>query len=63
VSEDRSAQRRGETTVCFLKITPDPIVRTYMLGQGAWELRTRMEAGAAKVILPEATLSPGLLTR
>jgi hypothetical protein len=34
------------------KATIDPVIRTYMLGSGVWELRTRMESGAAKVALP-----------
>ena len=32
-----ASSRRGETRVCFLKITPDPVIRTYMLGYGIWE--------------------------
>lgn len=46
------SSRRGETRICFLKITPDPVVRTYMVGYGIWELRSRMESGAAKVVIP-----------
>ena len=46
------SHRRGETRICFLKITPDPVVSTYMVGCGIWELRTRMESGAAKVVIP-----------
>ena len=41
--------RRGEMRICFLKITLDPLIRTYMVGYGIWELRSRMESGAAKV--------------
>lgn len=48
----RASADRGETRMCFLRITVDPIVRTYMLGSRVWELRTRMESGAAKVVLP-----------
>jgi hypothetical protein len=47
----RKSHRRGETRICFLKITPDPVVRTYMVGVGIWEIRRRMESGAGKVIL------------
>jgi hypothetical protein len=43
--------RRGETRICFLRVTPDPVVRTYMVGYGIWELRSRMESGAAKVVI------------
>lgn len=48
----REAQRHGETRVCFLKITPEPVIATYMVGMSIWAVRRRMEAGAAKVILP-----------
>jgi Pyridoxamine 5'-phosphate oxidase len=46
----RESHRRGETRICFLRITPDPLINTYMVGSNAWLLRGRMEAGAAKVI-------------
>ena len=46
------SSRRGEARICFLKITPDPVVRTYMVGYGMWELRSRMESGAARVVIP-----------
>jgi general stress protein 26 len=46
-----ASRLRGETRVCFLKITPDPAVRTYMVGYGIWDLRNRMESGAAKVVI------------
>lgn len=46
------SSRRGETRICFLKITPDPVVRSYMVGYGVWEMRSRMESGAAKVVFP-----------
>lgn len=48
------SSRRGETRICFLKITPDPVVRSYMVGYGVWEMRSRMESGAAKVVIPTA---------
>ena len=44
--------RRGETRICFLKITPDPVINTYMVGSNIWQLRNHMESGAAKVIDP-----------
>jgi general stress protein 26 len=50
----RESSRRGETRVCFLKITVDPVVTTYMLGYSVWELRSRMEKGFGKVTLPSA---------
>jgi general stress protein 26 len=45
------SRRRGETRVCFLKITPDPVVHTYMVGFNPLELRKRMESAAATVDL------------
>jgi hypothetical protein len=48
----QEAQRRGETRVCFLKITPEPTIATYMVGMSIWAIRRRMEAGAAQVALP-----------
>jgi general stress protein 26 len=48
----RASRRRGETRVCFLRVTPDPEVRTYMVGQSLWEIRRRMEAGAGTVVIP-----------
>lgn len=46
------SHRHGETRICFLKITPDPIITTYMVGYSIWEIRKRMESGAAKVVIP-----------
>ena len=48
----RASHRRGEARICFLKITPDPVVHTYMVGVGIWEIRRRMESGAGSVRLP-----------
>ena len=48
----QASHRRGETRICFLKITPDPVVYTYMVGYSIWQLRKRMESGAAKVVIP-----------
>jgi hypothetical protein len=48
------ARRRGETRVCFLRITPDPVARTYGVGHSVWALRRRMEAAAGRVVLPAA---------
>jgi hypothetical protein len=28
----QESHRRGETRICFLKIVPDPVVYTYMVG-------------------------------
>src|SRR5262245_20736693 len=48
----QESYRRGETRISFLKITPDPVIYTYMVGYNIWELRRRMESGAAKVVIP-----------
>lgn len=48
----QKSQRRGETRMCFLKITPDPVIHTYMVGSSIWQVRKRMESGAAKVVNP-----------
>ena len=48
----RAMERRGETRICFLKITPDPLVRSYMVGSSVLSLMRHMEAGAGKVALP-----------
>lgn len=48
-----SHRRGGETRICFLKITPDPVINTYMVGSSIWQLRNRMESGgAAQVVKP-----------
>ena len=57
----QKSHRRGETRICFLKITPDPIVSTYMVGYSIWELRRRMESGAAKVVIPQKIGTPSPL--
>lgn len=46
------SQRRGETRICFLRITPDPVIATYMVGYSIWAIRKRMESGAARVVIP-----------
>jgi hypothetical protein len=42
----RDMQQRGETRVCFLRITPDPVIRTYMVGKGLRQILRHMESGA-----------------
>jgi hypothetical protein len=46
------ARRRGETRVCFIRITLEPEARTYAVGYSVFELRRNMEAAAAAVRLP-----------
>lgn len=48
----RAMERRGETRICFLKITPDPVAHSYMVGSNVVSLMRHMEAGAGKVALP-----------
>ena len=45
------SRRRGETRICFLKITPDPVVRSYVVGYTAWDLRSAMESMAATNVI------------
>ena len=54
----QASRRRGETRICFLKIMPDPVIYTYMVGSNIWQLRTRMESGAAKVVIPSTYRPP-----
>lgn len=44
-------RRQGETRICFLKITPESDVRTYMVRSNLWDLSRGMEAGAGRVVL------------
>lgn len=53
----QASNRRGETRICFLRITPDPLVSTYMVGYHVWELRRRKESGAGKVVIPPGSPS------
>lgn len=50
------AHQRGETRTCFVKITPNPVISTYMVGYGAWELRSRGESAGGKVRIPQELL-------
>ena len=49
---EKSRRRQGETRVCFLKITLDPVIRTYAVGHSVWDLRRRMESAGATVLIP-----------
>jgi hypothetical protein len=44
--------RRGETRMCFLRITPDADISTYMVGYSIWEARKHMESASARVVIP-----------
>jgi hypothetical protein len=45
-------RRRGETRICLLRIVPDPLIHTYMVGRGLWEISRDMEAGAGASTVP-----------
>ena len=49
---EKSRRRQGETRVCFLKITLDPVIRTYSVDYSVWDLWRRMESAGAKVLIP-----------
>jgi hypothetical protein len=58
----QKSHRRGETRICFLRITPDPVIHTYMVGASIWQLRRRMESGSAKVaISPHVLFTASLM--
>src|SRR4029453_9674156 len=48
----REAHHRGETRICFVRIVPDPVVYTYMVGYSIWQVRRRMESGGDKAFIP-----------
>lgn len=54
----RASHRRGERRICFLQITIDPVIATYMVGVSPWELRRRMERGTARVLAPTDPAAP-----
>ncbi|HEV8194515.1 MAG TPA: pyridoxamine 5'-phosphate oxidase family protein [Ktedonobacterales bacterium] len=49
----QAAAREGETRICFIKITPDPVISTYMVGTSLWRLLGDMEAGAGTARIPQ----------
>jgi nitroimidazol reductase NimA-like FMN-containing flavoprotein (pyridoxamine 5'-phosphate oxidase superfamily) len=48
----RAMERHGKTRICFLKITPDPLAHSYMVGSNILSLMRHMEAGAGTALLP-----------
>ncbi len=50
-------RQRGETRICFLKITPDPVVSTYMVGANVLRLGRHMKSGAGRAMLPVTSQS------
>lgn len=51
--------RQGDHTICFLRITPDPMIFTYGFGVSIWEMRRHMEVGFARVEIPQNYRKPG----
>ncbi|GAB4964145.1 hypothetical protein MAHJHV55_29620 [Mycobacterium avium subsp. hominissuis] len=49
LSAYEKSRRRGETRVCFLRITLDPVIRTYGVGHSIWNLRRHIEAATGTV--------------
>jgi len=50
--------RQGDTSICFLRITPDPAIFTYGVGVSLLQMRRRMEIGFAKVEIPQEYRKP-----
>ncbi len=50
--------RRGDTSICYLRITPDPIIFTYGVGVSLWEMKRHMEVASSKVEIPEEYRKP-----
>jgi hypothetical protein len=48
----KAANGRGETRICFVRITPDEEIFTYMVGYPVWDISKRMDSGAANVRIP-----------
>ncbi len=49
LSAYEKSRHRGETRVCFLRITVDPVMQTYGVGHSIWNLRRHMEAATDTV--------------
>ena len=49
----------GERRVCFVRITLDPTVRTYMVGMGLWRVMRHMEYGARRLELGRTATGDG----
>jgi hypothetical protein len=48
----KAANGRGDARICFVRITPDEEIFTYMVGYPVWDISKRMESGAARVKIP-----------
>ena len=49
----QASYEHGERRICFLRITPEPIISTYLVGSSIWDARRRMESAAAQVHIPQ----------
>lgn len=47
----RRSHRAGEHRICFIRITLDPVVHTYMLGTRLWQIWRHMESGSNRVVI------------
>lgn len=48
----KQSRKRGETRICFLKITLEPVIHTYAVGSSLWDLWRQMESAGAVIHLP-----------
>lgn len=46
------SRKLGETRVCFLKITLEPVIHTYAVGYSIWDIWRHMESAGATVLIP-----------
>lgn len=47
----RRSHRAGEHRICFIRITLDPVIHTYMLGTSLWKIWRQMESGSNRVVI------------
>lgn len=46
------SRKLGETRVCFLKITLEPVIHTYAVGYSIWDIWRHMESAGATIRIP-----------
>ena len=47
-----TSYEHGERRICFLRITLEPVIFTYLVGSTIWDARRRIESAAARVLIP-----------
>lgn len=47
----RRSHRAGEHRICFIRITLDPVIHTYMLETSLWKIWRQMESGSNRVMI------------